>query len=272
MPELPEVETVKETLKPLITGKTVEKTAVYYEKMVMPETKESFNQLLKNQILNTISRYGKYLLFEFTSVTLLVHLRMEGKFYVKEARLPKEKHEHVTIFFTDGTSLRYHDVRKFGTLTLKVPDSIFDNPPLNKLGYEPHHPNLTKTYLKQKFKTTRSIKTVLLDQTIILGLGNIYVDEVLFCAKINPLKPANKLTTNQCETIIHCAGKIIDKAIELGGSSIRTYLNSLGISGKFQNELTVHLRANEPCIICENPIKKIKVGGRGTYYCSHCQK
>ncbi len=271
MPELPEVETVRQTLKPRIMGKTFKDVNVRFARMVLPETPEIFRQRLKNQTVHDIKRLGKYLIFVLTEDCLLVHLRMEGKFFIKPSDEPMTKHEHVIFTFTDETSLRYDDVRKFGTLTLKDPKTLYSTPPLNKLGYEPGHPYLTKQYLKQKLKTHRPIKTALLDQTIILGLGNIYVDEVLFCAKIKPTQRAYRLTYKNLEAVIECSKKVIDKAIELGGSSIRSYTDSLGVTGRFQNELMVHMQEHKPCKICQTPIKKIKVNQRGTYYCPTCQ-
>ncbi len=271
MPELPEVETVRRTLKPAVIGKTFHTIDVRFARMVLPETPESFTERLKGQTINDIKRLGKYLIFVLSQDTLLVHLRMEGKFFIKPSSVPISKHEHVIFYFTDQTSLRYDDVRKFGTLTIKKPADVYITPPLSLLGYEPHHPHLTVAYLKEKFASTRMIKPVLLDQTIILGLGNIYVDEVLFCAKIKPTQRAHRLSKNTIDKIITCAEKVIDKAIALGGSSIRSYTDSLGVTGRFQNELMVHLRQGEPCKVCATPIVKTKVAQRGTYYCPRCQ-
>ncbi|MFP4287066.1 MAG: DNA-formamidopyrimidine glycosylase [Candidatus Izemoplasmataceae bacterium] len=272
MPELPEVETVKETLKPLIVGKTIAHIDVFYDKMILPLTPEILNKHLRGKTLKGIDRLGKYLLFNFDYYTLLVHLRMEGKFFLKEQGEPVLKHEHIAINFKDGTSLRYDDVRKFGTLTLKDTATVYSTLPLSKLGFEPNDKRLTKKYLKEKLNNNRVIKASLLDQRIILGLGNIYVDEVLYCAKINPKTISNRITLKQCETLITCANRVINRAIELGGSSIRSYLNSLGITGRFQNELSVHLKEGEPCLSCDGVIIKEKIATRGTYYCPRCQK
>lgn len=272
MPELPEVETVKETLKPLVIGKTIAQIDVLYDKMILPLTPSEFKSCLIGKTLNAINRKGKYLLFDFEPYTLVVHLRMEGKFYLKSKAEPFSKHEHIGIHFTDGSSLRYDDVRKFGTLTLKDSSDVLTTLPLSKLGYEPGDKRLTKAYLKKKLSNHRPIKASLLDQTIILGLGNIYVDEVLYCAKINPMTLSHKVKNKEIEALIMCSDKVIQKAIALGGSSVRTYLNSLGISGKFQNELKVHLKEGEACPSCDGVIIKEKIAGRGTYYCPRCQK
>jgi formamidopyrimidine-DNA glycosylase len=144
---------------------------------------------------------------------------------------------------------------------------------ITKQGYEPNSKNLTKEYLYEKLNKKRlPIKTLLLDQTIISGLGNIYADEVLFEAKINPLKSGENISINECQKIIDAANKIIKKAIENGGTTIKSYTSSLGVRGRFQQYLQVHKRENENCYICNNKIIKIKVGGRSTYYCNKCQK
>lgn len=271
MPELPEVETVRRTLLEPIVGQTVIGVDVFYAKMIRPLDAATFSKKLIGQTIHAIDRLGKYLIFKLEDVNLLVHLRMEGKFFIKPSDALPETHEHIAFYFASGVSLRYHDVRKFGTMTLRFEASLYDTPPLSRLGLEVTHPDVNAGWLHKRLNTRRAIKVALLDQTILLGLGNIYVDETLFCAKINPNTQANTLTLSQCETLINCAKRILDKAIALGGTSIRTYLNSLGISGKFQNELTVHLRQGEPCLNCQTSLVKTKVGGRGTYYCPTCQ-
>ncbi len=272
MPELPEVETVRRSLEPRILGKTIANVLIYYEPMIRPLARTHFKEVLIGETLAELRRKGKYLIFDFSSIVLLVHLRMEGKFFLGTVDTPKMPHEHVRYIFSDKSVLIYHDVRKFGTHTLKAPKHLTHTPPFTNLGFEPGDTRLTPTYLKNKLKTDRKIKTALLDQSIILGLGNIYVDEVLFCAKIRPTRRGRRLTKKDCENVIACSERVIDKAIALGGSSIRTYTNSLGISGRFQNELNVHMRAGQPCNSCGKPIEKIKVNGRGTYYCSSCQR
>ncbi len=272
MPELPEVETVRQTLKQFIIGKTIKVVNVHYEKMITPKDVSVFKTQLLGQTLQDIDRLGKYLLFKFDDIVLVVHLRMEGKFYLKNISSPKDKHDHITYVFDDDTTLVYNDVRKFGTHELKKPNTLYTTNPLLKLGYEPTDDRLTVSYLKNKLKTTRYIKPALLDQTIILGLGNIYVDEVLFCAKIRPTKRAFKITKKECAQLIRCSQSVIKKAIALGGTTIRSYTDSLGVTGRFQNELMVHMQEHKPCKQCGTPIKKIKVAGRGTYYCPTCQK
>ncbi len=273
MPELPEVETVKETLKRQILDKTIASIDVYYERIVRNLSAKTFISVLIGQKLLDIRRRGKYLFFHFDKDILVIHLRMEGKFFVKKINDPVDKHEHIIFHFTDGTDLRYHDVRKFGTMEIIHHGEELSAQGVSKLGFEPFDAGFTFDYLKTKIAPSkRPIKSILLDQTVIAGLGNIYVDEVLFLSKIDPRRLGNSITESELDSISVFSKRVLTKAIELGGSTIRSYVSSLGITGRFQNELKVHTKEGEPCLECGTLIKKTKVGGRGTYYCPTCQK
>lgn len=272
MPEIAEVETVRNTLKARILNKKIKKVDVIYEKMIETDLAE-FKKVLVNNEFHDIKRKGKWLIFELNNHYLLSHLRMEGKYFLKQSDEKREKHEHVIITFADNTDLRYHDTRKFGVMALVKKEDLNNYEGIKKQGIEPIDDNLSKEYLFAKFsKRAIPMKTLLLDQTIISGLGNIYADEVLFAARINPLKLGKELTLEDCEKIKIEAKKIILKAIEEGGTTIRSYTSSLGVTGRFQQYLNVHKQEGKPCPICQTPIKKIKVGGRSTYFCEHCQK
>jgi formamidopyrimidine-DNA glycosylase len=270
MPELPEVETVRQTLNRLILGKEILSVDVFLPRIVRNVSVTDFKRHLSKQKIKSINRKGKYLIFNLTNVNLLVHLRMEGKFFIKNSSVKATRHEHIIFYLNDGSSLRYHDTRTFGTMDLFFDEQI---PLLSKLGPEPCSDNLTATYLyKQLQKKKQMIKPALLDQSVIAGLGNIYVDEVLFLSRMHPKTRCNELTVKDCEVIVESICSIIQKAIKFGGSTIRSYSSSLGVSGKFQNELMVHTRNGENCYECAKEIIKIKVGGRGTYLCPVCQK
>jgi len=273
MPELPEVETVRRTLSTLILNKEIRDIDVFYPKMIRNVEILKFRETLIGRSIDSIDRYGKYLVFNLGDVSLISHLRMEGKYFIKNTDLPREKHEHVIIYFTDGDTLRYHDTRKFGTMDIVPKISVFSNSPITKLGPEPFEKEMTVTYLSKKLSNKSiAIKSALLDQTIMTGLGNIYVDEVLFLTKLHPETSSNLITKTQVKKIIENSIKVLNKAIKLGGTTIRSYTSSLGVTGLFQNELNVHTKKGEPCSICQTPIDKIKVNGRGTYYCPKCQK
>ena len=272
MPEIAEVETVRNVLKKRILNKRINDVKVYYNKMI-DNNIDDFKKILIGNEFHDILRKGKWLIFELKNHYLLSHLRMEGKYFTKNHNEPHIKHEHVVIEFNDNTDLRYHDTRKFGRMKLIKKDELNNTIEIQKQGKEPMDDTLNSDYLLTKFKSkTMPIKTCLLDQEIISGLGNIYADEVLYGASINPLRKANTITKKECNNIISSSKKIILKAIEEGGTTIKSYTSSLGVTGNYQNYLKVHKKEGIPCIKCGTPIKKIKVGGRSTYYCEKCQK
>ena len=271
MPELPEVETVKETLKKQVLHKRIKSVRIMYENIIEFPGVMQFEEQIKGQYINNILRRGKWLLFELDDYYLLSHLRMEGKYNIRNINDKMDKHEHVCITFDDETELRYKDTRKFGRMHLILKENLYNQKPLNELGLEPWDKELTVEYLKLKFKNKKiPIKTALLDQSIIVGIGNIYDDEVLFMSKINPLTSANELDEKSLQDIIDNTKLVLEHAIKLGGTTIRTYTSSEGVHGRFQNELLVHNQTL--CPFCKNKLIKIKINGRGTYYCEICQK
>lgn len=273
MPELPEVETVKETLKPMIIGRSIKDIIVFYDGIIKRLTVAEFKKKLINQKFTDIRRLGKYLFFDLEDYTLTSHLRMEGKYYLRNSLDDLSKHEHIAFLLDNGKYLTYHDVRKFGTMeiTKKGEESTLKS--VQILGKEVIDPTLTTEYLYPLIKkSNRPIKSLLLDQHIISGLGNIYVDETLYLSKLNPQKKGSELTFLQVDKIVKSAKKVLIKAIKLGGTTIRTYQSTLGVNGRFQNELHVHTLVNEPCHQCNDIILKTRVGGRGTYYCPTCQR
>jgi len=273
MPELPEVETVKNTLKRLVLNRIIKDVNIRYDNIIEYPTSDEFISKIRNQKINDIKRRGKWLIFELDDYFLLSHLRMEGKYFLKQVNDDIDKHEHVIFKLDNGEELRYRDTRKFGKMILVDKDNFNECKPIKDLGLEPWDKNLTVEYLLDKYKNKRlPIKTVLLDQSIITGIGNIYADEILFLSKLNPCKVSSTLTINDCNDIIKYTREVLEHAIELGGTTIRTYESSEGVHGRFQTNLLVHNRKNEKCPNCDMLIEKITVGGRGTYYCKVCQK
>ena len=273
MPELPEVETVKEALKLRLLGIKIKDVIIRYEGIIKNLTPEQFKQKIIGQTFREIKRYGKYLIFVFDNVSMVSHLRMEGKYFVKPLDAEVTKHEHIIFILDNNQKLSYQDVRKFGTMEIVPIGEEFDLDSIGKLGKEANDDALNVEYLYPLIhKSSRAIKSLLLDQTILSGLGNIYVDETLFLARLHPETQGLKITKKETAKIIESAKKVLDKAIELGGTTIRTYQSSFGIDGRFQNELNVHTRVGEKCYNCDTVIEKIKVGGRGTYFCPTCQK
>ena len=268
MPELPEVETVRKILKKDLIGLKIKKIDIYYPEIIKTNIDEFKKKLINEEFID-IKRYGKWLAFETTNYDLVSHLRMEGKYYYSN-EFKGNKHEHIVFHLSNGYFLRYKDVRKFGVMYLVPKDKLFTDTPLNKLGLEPFNKNLDVNYLKNKFKNKRlPIKTLLLDQEIIAGLGNIYVNEVLFKSRINPYKKGNLITDSECLKIIKNSKDILQEAIRLGGTTIRSYTSSLGVEGSYQTKLLVHMQ--DKCKVCGNKITREKINGRSTYYCKTCQ-
>lgn len=274
MPELPEVETIVRTLRELVLQKKISSVSISWPQIIKhPVEIEQFADSLCGQTILSINRRGKFLIFYTELFALVSHLRMEGKYLLTNRDEPVDKHTHVIFHFTDGTELRYRDVRKFGTMHLYLKGEEFNVLPLSQLGPEP----LGGQFDAQMFYQTlsqkkRSIKSVLLDQTVLAGLGNIYVDEALFKARIHPERPAESLSKKEAKLLHRQIIETLAEAVEKGGSTVRTYVNSQGQMGMFQLEHNVYGRKGEPCKICGTILERIVVGGRGTVFCPKCQK
>jgi formamidopyrimidine-DNA glycosylase len=274
MPELPEVETVRRTLVELVKGKTIKHVEVLWPKIIKrPEPIEQFKDALIGQTIKDVDRRGKFLKFILSDYVLVSHLRMEGRYGLYKAAEPFDKHTHVLFTFTDDTQLRYRDVRKFGTMHLFLPGEEEIELPLSQLGPEPFSEEFTAKYIRTKLgKTNRKVKVVLLDQGTVVGLGNIYVDEALYRAGIHPEREASSLREEEIELLYKEIVATLQEAVDKGGSTIRSYVNSQGDIGMFQLELFVYSRKGEPCKRCGTEIEKLVVGGRGTHICPNCQK
>ncbi|WP_141993895.1 DNA-formamidopyrimidine glycosylase [Bacillus sp. B4EP4a] len=273
MPELPEVETVRRTLEQLVLGKEIKEVSVFWPKIIKaPEPVEQFQDALRGQTISGIGRRGKFLIFTLDDYSLVSHLRMEGKYGVHPKEEPYDKHTHVIFTFTDGSELRYRDVRKFGTMHLFAKGEELERLPLLHLGPEPLSEDFTVEGLSAKLaRTNRKIKPVLLDQTVVVGIGNIYVDESLFRSGIHPERIASSLSLQEIKTLHAEIIATLGEAVEKGGSTIRSYINSQGQIGMFQLELNVYGRKGENCKICGTPLEKLVVAGRGTHICPSCQ-
>lgn len=273
MPELPEVETVRRTLTELVVGKQIESVTVSLPRIIQrPDDIRRFETELMGHRIEAIERRGKFLRIVMGGLVLVSHLRMEGRYGVYDRSEPVEKHTHVIFHFTDGTDLRYKDVRQFGTMHLFGAGDEFKNKPLMKLGLEPLEASFTfEAFRNAIAKRTTKIKPALLNQEYVVGLGNIYVDEALFEARIHPEHPANTLTENELLRLHEAIINTLTHAVEAGGSSIKSYVNGQGEMGMFQHSLKMYGRKGESCLECGHPIEKTVVGGRGTHFCPVCQ-
>ncbi len=273
MPELPEVENVRRSLEPLIKGKVVSKIEVRYDKIIDGDTVR-FCQVLKDKKILGLSRYGKYLLFRFSNGwTVVSHLRMEGHFRLVDKSKSWSKSTHVLWKFTDESVLAYLDVRKFGRMQLVKTGTEFETTGLQKLGPEPGSSSFIFSYFENELsRHRRNIKSTLLAQSVVCGLGNIYVDEILWRSRIHPLSCAKSLPKKQIRTLWQTIDAIIPLAIQKGGTTIRSYTDANGNAGQFQNFLAVYGRSGQKCRRCGTVLVKIKVQGRGTTFCPHCQE
>lgn len=269
MPELPEVETIVRVLQKNLKHKKVLDLKLYYTPLLEKDSLPL--DVLKNKTFTNFRRRGKYLIFEFDhTYKWIVHLRMEGKFHLYQEDIPKNKHTHLWLHVSD-TYVHYLDTRKFSRMAV-VRDEVAYFKTKN-LGLEPFDLNLTGDYLYKSFqKKSKAIKATLLDQSIVTGIGNIYADEILFKTKIHPLQPTNSLHKNQCKELVETIRDVLNQAIQQGGTTIRSYTASLGVTGRFQVSLNAYGQEGKPCIRCETDMVRIVVSGRGTVFCPNCQK
>lgn len=269
MPELAEVEVVRDILNNNLSGLTIVDMECFYKPIIENEYNCFYDSVINKKIEN-VSRLAKYLIFNLDKGHLISHLRMEGKYFY----LPKEeinnKHIHVVFYLSNGYMLCYQDVRKFGRI-LYLEEDIYNKEPLCNIGVEANSLEYDVDFIYNKLQNKKiPIKTALLDQGIISGLGNIYVDEVLFASKINPNRSAFSITKEEICAIMSFSRVILNKAIECKGTTIRSYTSSLGVIGGYQEFLKVHTK--EVCPDCRRALCKIKIGGRTSYYCDDCQK
>lgn len=272
MPELPEVETVRRELNQMVVNRKIIDIEVRYDKIIVGDV-ATFKKQLIGVTITDIGRRAKYLLFHFdNNLTMISHLRMEGKYQVRNNLSDFDKHVHVIFYLDNGTYLGYRDVRKFGRMQVVPHSEELKTKGLAKLGPEPLTAEYTYESLVDGLKRhKKNIKATLLDQQVVSGLGNIYVDEVLWMAKIHPEEPADKVTETQMKALYPAINQEIKTAISAGGTTIRSYLDANGHKGSFQLQLNVYGKEGTPCKRCGTTIKKIKVSGRGTHLCPHCQ-
>jgi len=277
MPELPEVETVCRGLNNLTLNQEIKNSEVLWPKsLAYPASIFEFNQQIKgDQILNW-SRRGKYLLAQLKSGAKLgVHLRMTGQLLWVKSDSNLQKHTRLRLFFPNDQELRFVDIRTFGKVWYIPPNLEVETiiTGLQKLAVEPLSNDFTLEYLKTKLiKRKTAIKTVLLNQEVIAGLGNIYADEVLFKSGIYPETLADKLTDEQLIKLHQAIKEILTEAIKKGGTTFSDFLNLLGVNGNYGNVAYVYRRTGEKCRICGIKIDKIKLGGRSTHFCPNCQQ
>jgi formamidopyrimidine-DNA glycosylase len=273
MPELPEVETVRRQLEPLLTGRELRRVAIHDGRLVAPRDPREVADELQGERVAGVGRRGKYLVFRFESGrVLLAHLRMTGSFrHAANGSATDDPYVRAVVTLDDGSDVTYRDVRRFGTWLLVGPDEL-DPYLARRLGAEPLGPLLTARALGERLARRRTaVKAALLDQRVVAGLGNIYADEALWYARVNPLRPADSLSEQEVRRIHRGVRRALALGIERQGSTLRDYAAPDGTPGAMQREFRVYGRGGERCDRCGATIEKTRVGGRGTAYCPRCQ-
>jgi formamidopyrimidine-DNA glycosylase len=270
MPELPEVETIKNELLPYVMGRTITDVAVFWDKTVRQPSLEEFRSRIKGQKITGLSRRGKYLIFSLSGGEVLVlHLRMTGSLLVKPVSSDPDKFDRAIIYLDGDTALHFRDPRKMGRIWLAA-DA---NTVLPELGPEPLSPEFTAEVLRQRLsQRSAPIKAILIDQEFIAGIGNMYADEALFAARIHPLRPANSLSRAEVNRLYRAIQRILCAAIVNKGASVENYYRPSGELGTAHYQFQVaHRLGGERCPVCGTPIERIAVRNRGTYFCPKCQ-
>ena len=273
MPELPEVETVRRALQSSLEGARIQSVKLRRKDLRVPFP-PSFTRRLEGRTIQGIERRAKYLLFRLDSEELLItHLGMTGRFSI-DAAAPRryETHDHVIFLLADGRCLRYNDARRFGLMTLAQEAALPGHALLSHLGPEPLQAAFSDAYLAGALAARKGpVKPALMDQALVVGVGNIYASEALFLAKIHPATPA-RLAAKKAPLLAASIRRVLEAAIASGGSSLRDFVQLSGETGYFQHHFNVYGRKGEPCFACGSPVQKNVQAGRATFFCGSCQK
>jgi formamidopyrimidine-DNA glycosylase len=271
LPELPEVETTRRGVEPHAVGRRIVRLAVHEPRLRWPVAPEMARQVAGQRIRAT-GRRAKYLLFRLDAGTLLLHLGMSGSLRVLPARTARGAHDHVELVLDSGQSLRFNDPRRFGSLHY-TEQPVAEHPLLKRLAPEPLEPAFNAAYLWSVTRRRRvSIKHLLMDSHLVVGVGNIYASEALFKARIRPQRPARSLSRADAARLVRAVRAVLRAAIRVGGTTLRDYVGADGNAGYFRQKLFVYERAKKPCRTCRTPLRHLKQGQRSSYYCPRCQK
>ena len=269
MPELPEVEVSRMGISPHVTNQTVTKIIVRNPKLRWP-VPEEISQI-EGQVIRRVTRRAKYLMLETDAGYAIVHLGMSGSLRVLPSDIPPEKHDHVDLCLSSGEVLRYNDPRRFGAWLWQADQG--EHPVLAKLGPEPLSEAFTAAYLQDKAKGKRTaVKQFIMDNHVVVGVGNIYANESLFAAGIHPKREAGKISAQRLTVLVDEIKSVLAFAIKQGGTTLKDFKNADGKPGYFAQELQVYGKGGEPCPRCDKPLSEVKIGQRATVYCSDCQK
>lgn len=269
MPELPEVEVSRMGISPHVTNQTVTKIIVRNPKLRWPVPDEICQ--IEGQVIRRVTRRAKYLMLETDAGYAIVHLGMSGSLRVLPSDIPPEKHDHVDLCLSSGEILRYNDPRRFGAWLWQSGEG--EHSVLAKLGPEPLSETFTVAYLQDKAKGKRTaVKQFIMDNHVVVGVGNIYANESLFAAGIHPKREAGKISAQRLGLLVEEIKSVLSFAIKQGGTTLKDFKNADGKPGYFAQELQVYGKGGEPCPRCDKPLSEVKIGQRATVYCSDCQK
>ncbi|MDH3393739.1 MAG: bifunctional DNA-formamidopyrimidine glycosylase/DNA-(apurinic or apyrimidinic site) lyase [Desulfobulbaceae bacterium] len=273
MPELPEVEVVRQGLAPLVTGRRVERIFCSGKKLRVPVPLTELEARLPGCRIVGVDRRAKFLVLHTDHDDLLViHLGMTGRLGLFPADTLRAKHDHLCFLLDNGFEMRFNDARRFGSVQFFSPRQLRDADPFANFGPEPLGRSFTAAYLQKRAVGRKlPVKGFLMDNRVVVGIGNIYASETLFAAGVQPLAPAGSLVREQWQEIVRSAKKVLRKAIKAGGTTISDYVNAGGESGYFQLELAVYGRVGQPCHRCRTEIQRVMIGGRVTFFCPTCQ-
>ena len=270
MPELPEVETVVRDLRPLVVGRTIRAVRNGSKKLRVP-WKPSWNAKLAGTRIGAIRRRGKWIVMDLGELRLLVHLGMTGQFTAVEANREEPDHTHVVLELDGERELRFRDPRRFGCVTLH-PNEAAIEANFEAIGLGPEPFNIDPDYFQKSVrKSARSLKAILLDQSLLAGVGNIYADEACSLAGLHPRRRGTSLKIVEVDRLRLAIEAVLMKAVAHRGSTIRDYVGGSGLRGGFQNEFRVYGRTGEPCLVCTMPIECVRLSGRASHYCPTCQ-
>jgi formamidopyrimidine-DNA glycosylase len=271
VPELPEVETIRRGVAPQVERRKVTAVRIYDRRLRWPVPR-SLSRTLVGRIVDRVERRSKYLLFRLGRGTLIVHLGMTGSLRVFRAAPPRKQHDHVDLEFDGGIVLRYRDPRRFGAMLWSRGDAAA-HPLLVALGPEPFAPEFNADYFFRETRKRRAaIKLALMDNGLVVGVGNIYANESLFRAGIRPTRPANRVSHARLQRLIGVVRETLSDAIAKGGSTLRDYVDSRGEPGYFQLDYFVYGREGEPCRACGTRIRSVRQGARASFFCPRCQR
>ena len=270
MPELPEVETSRRGIEPHVVGRTLTRAVVRERRLRWPVPDDLERRLAKRRVLG-LRRRAKYLLFDFTHGSLILHLGMSGSLRVVESDTPPQAHDHVDLRF-GRRCLRLRDPRRFGAL-FWTDDDPFDHPRLRDLGPEPLSPEFDGDYLYECARGRRlAIKNLLMNGSVVVGVGNIYANESLYRAGIRPDRSSNRVSRARCQRLTDAVKQVLEQAIAAGGTTLRDFLREDGKPGYFRHDLQVYDRAGAPCPGCGTPLRGMRIGQRSSFYCPKCQR